>query len=77
MPIFEYKCATCESTYDIYHKVREVVEDVECPSCGSKHHKRLMSAPQVSMGTSSGSGYAPAPSCESGGGCCGGSCGVN
>lgn len=75
MPIFEYQCTSCESTYDVYHKVKEIKEDVVCPACGSATHKRLMSATQVSMGSSGG--YVPASSCEQGGGCCGGSCGIN
>jgi len=79
MPIYDYKCNTCGKTYDVFHKVREVVDDVVCPSCESKNHTRLLSAPNVSMGGSSSSSfgdYSPASSCETGG-CCGGSCGVN
>ncbi len=77
MPVFEYQCKSCEKPYDVYHKVREVIDDVMCPLCGSPEHKRLMSAPQVSMSSSSSSNYAPAPSCETGGCCGGGSCGMN
>ncbi len=76
MPIFEYQCRSCKATYDIYHKVKEIEEDVICPECQSKEHKRLMSVSQFSMSGSSGADYSSAPSCESGG-CCGGSCGVN
>ncbi|TAK53434.1 MAG: hypothetical protein EPO24_14330 [Bacteroidetes bacterium] len=76
MPVFEYKCTSCKSTYDIYHKVREIKEDVICPSCGSNEHTRMLSATQISMVSASGSSYAPASSCETGG-CCGGACSVN
>lgn len=77
MPVFDYSCSECGKTYDVYHKVREVVEDVVCPQCGSKEHKKLFSMAAVSMGGSSASHSSSAPPCETGGGCCGGSCGLN
>jgi putative FmdB family regulatory protein len=79
MPIYDYKCNDCGRTYDVFHKVREVADDVICPSCESRNHTRLLSAPNVSVGGGSSSSfgdYSAAPSCETGG-CCGGSCGVN
>ncbi|MGD0591877.1 MAG: zinc ribbon domain-containing protein [Bacteroidota bacterium] len=77
MPVYDYRCTDCDRTYDVFHKGSEVVEDVVCPSCGSVHHKKLMSVPVVSMGSpSAGSDYSTDSSCETGG-CCGGSCGLN
>jgi putative FmdB family regulatory protein len=76
MPIYDYRCDECGKTYDVYHKVREVEDDVICPSCESKKHTRLLSAPNVSMGGSSASSADFAPSCPNGG-CCGGSCDMN
>lgn len=78
MPVFDYKCQDCGKTYDVYHKVREVAEDVLCPSCGSANHKRLMSAPAVSIAGSS-SGESSSSLSDAGGSCCcgGGSCGIN
>ena len=75
MPIYDYQCNDCGKTYDVYHKVREVVEDIVCPSCESRNHTRLISAPNVSMGNNSSSSDF-APSCPTGG-CCGGACDVN
>ncbi len=72
MPIYDYRCEECGTVYDVFHKVREVVEDIVCPSCHSPRHVRLISAPQFSMGKSTE--QAP-PSCADG--CCGGSCGMN
>ncbi len=72
MPIYDYRCDACGKTYDVLHKVREVEEDILCPSCGSGKHTRLISAPSIKMGSSSDS----APSCTDGS-CCGGACGVN
>ncbi|MEW6511790.1 MAG: zinc ribbon domain-containing protein [Bacteroidota bacterium] len=78
MPTYDYRCDACHATYDVFHKVREVVEDVICPRCGSTAHTRLISAPVVSMGKSSASSFdaGGAPSCSDGS-CCGGSCGLN
>jgi putative FmdB family regulatory protein len=77
MPVYDYRCTNCNSKYDVYHKGREVLQDVFCPSCGSHHHKKLMSVSMVSMGSdSSSSKKSSAPFCESGE-CCGGSCAMN
>jgi putative FmdB family regulatory protein len=77
MPVYDYRCTDCNSTYDVFHKGREVKEDVVCPSCGSVHYKKLMSMSMVSMGPiGSGSESSRTPSCDTGG-CCGGSCGMN
>jgi putative FmdB family regulatory protein len=75
MPVYEYKCVSCGSTYDVFHRGREVAEDIVCPSCSSTEHKKLMSASAVATKASHAS---PAPSCDTGGGCCGGGmCGMN
>ncbi len=71
MPIYDYRCDECGTTYDVFHKVREVAEDVLCPSCGSVSHTRLLSAPSFSMRT-----QPEVPSCATGR-CSGGSCGLN
>ena len=76
MPVFDYRCEECKTTYDVYHKVREIAEDVVCPSCGSKSHKRLVSIPGASVIESKGRGLAREQTCESGR-CSGGTCGVN
>ena len=72
MPIYDYKCNDCGKTYDVFHKVRVVAEDVVCPTCGSAKHTRLLSAPSFSMGS-----QPDVPSCQTGGCCGGGSCGLN
>lgn len=76
MPIYDYKCSDCGSTYDVFHKVREVPEDVVCPSCGSKGHTRLISAPSVHRGSGKTKSYPADPPCADGT-CCGGSCALN
>ena len=78
MPIYDYKCSDCGTTYDIFHKVREQEEDIVCPHCDSRNHVRLISASSFTMKGASGSSTAAesAPSCTDGS-CCGGSCGLN
>jgi putative FmdB family regulatory protein len=75
MPIYDYQCNDCGKTYDVFHKVREVVEDVVCPSCNSPKHTRLIGAPSFSMSGKS-SAAVEAPSCANGN-CCGGACGLD
>jgi len=77
MPVFDYQCKECGSRYDVYHKVREVAEDVVCPSCGSHSYTRLISAPMIAMAGSSVSASDSASNESSGAGCCGGACGLD
>jgi putative FmdB family regulatory protein len=72
MPVVEYQCSKCEKQYDVYHKTREIIEDVLCPSRGSHHHKRLLSASAIAVGKQSYS-----TSSSDGCGCSGGTCGLN
>lgn len=72
MPIFEYRCHSCGNVYEIFHKVREIAEDVICPSCRSTSYTRLISAPMVKTESAREDFNA---SCSTG--CCGGSCGIN
>jgi len=74
MPIYDYQCAGCGTTYDVFHKVREIKEDIVCPQCNSKEHVRLISAPSVSV--KRGAAAEPVPPCGDAS-CCGGVCGLN
>jgi len=75
MPIFDYHCEDCGSTYEIFHKVREKTEDILCPNCGSTHSKKQISAPSIATGgsPSSDGGSQSFGSC----GCGSGACGLN
>ena len=76
MPVYDYRCTTCGTLYDVYHKGREKQDDIVCPSCSSREHKKLMSVASVAVGNSSHTHAAPR-ACEMGGECCGGSCSMN
>ena len=71
MPIFDYRCNDCGTTYDVFHKVREVEEDIVCPSCKSTNHQRLLSAPNFSVSSKASPDFCSGgPSCGCGGGAC-------
>ncbi len=60
MPIYEYKCDQCAHTFE--KLVFAGDEDaVNCPSCGAKKVKKLMSCASF-MGGGSGSACASSPS---------------
>jgi len=47
MPVFEYRCADCESKFEVL--VRRGA-GVTCPDCGSQRLDKLISAPAVLRG---------------------------
>ena len=47
MPIFEYRCADCDATFEVL--VRRD-DGVTCPHCGSQSLDKLISAPVVLSG---------------------------
>ena len=75
MPVYDYRCNACGSLYDVYHKTKEIAEDVLCPSCGSREYKKLMSIPGIAVSNSSRS--ESAGPCTMGDDCCGGACSMN
>jgi putative FmdB family regulatory protein len=80
MPVYDYQCTNCNSTYDIFHKGKELADNIVCPKCKSNEHKKLMSAASISMGNSGRgceSGNCGIDSGSYGGGCAGGMCGLN
>ena len=80
MPIFEYQCSNCNKKYDILHKSSEKTEDVICPECHSKKHKKLVSAFSATINNGNDFGGCSDGSCSMpsyGGGCANGMCGLN
>ncbi|MFD7630867.1 zinc ribbon domain-containing protein [Streptomyces sp. NPDC059851] len=63
MPRYEFRCRTCDDTFEVSRPMAESSAPADCP-VGHSDTVKLLSAVAVG-GTSS----APAPS---GGGCCGG-----
>lgn len=78
MPVFDYRCEECRITYDVYHKGKELAEDIVCPSCGSRHYKRLVSVPGAPMTQKRGGHDYSESACEGWTcGCSDGMCGLN
>jgi putative FmdB family regulatory protein len=79
MPVFEYKCSSCNSKFEVLHKSSVKHEDVICPDCNSKEIKKLFSAFSASVQGNSHNGCNPEscgmPSARCG--CSGGSCAHN
>jgi len=64
MPLFEYECTACDRRFDRLVSASSS-DDVECPRCGAREVRRLIS---VIAGMT---GRASAPAAECGQGACG------
>ena len=53
MPIYEYRCSTCQFQDDLMLKV-SAASTLQCPSCQRNTFKKLVSAPSFKL---SGSGW--------------------
>jgi putative FmdB family regulatory protein len=47
MPIYEYRCSTCESQFTVYRTIDAMRQAEQC-QCGSEAHK-VISAPMIAM----------------------------
>ncbi|MER5774643.1 zinc ribbon domain-containing protein [Streptomyces sp. NPDC002039] len=74
MPRYEYRCRTCDDTFEVSRPMAESSAPADCPA-GHADTVKLLSA--VAVGGSSGGAPASAPmgGGGGGGGCCGGGCG--
>jgi putative FmdB family regulatory protein len=84
MPIYEYRCAECEVSFEAF--VRPGHDDATCPDCDGDKLTREMSTFAARSGN--GNGAAAAANAINGnglgalnsrrsGGCCGGGCGCH
>jgi putative FmdB family regulatory protein len=76
MPVFEYKCSSCNTKFEVLHKSSVNQEEVSCPDCDSKKITKLFSTFSPSVQSHSlespcaqGNCNMPAGSCCSGGEC--------
>jgi putative FmdB family regulatory protein len=44
MPIYEFECTKCHHEFEAFLKLDESYENLECPKCGQKSPKKLISA---------------------------------
>ena len=55
MPIFEFKCSKCNHVFEEFVFSSNVdMSALECPECGEKNVRKLMSAFSSSVGSSVG-----------------------
>ncbi|MGD1046527.1 MAG: zinc ribbon domain-containing protein [Bacteroidota bacterium] len=76
MPIYDYRCNECKTLYDVLHKGKELIEDIQCPSCGSFHYTKLISLPSIITHEASTT-HCDTSVCGMDKSCCGGACGLN
>lgn len=69
MPIFEYRCASCDEKFEELVLSRSQTSKVECPRCGGTEVKPLISLFAAQTSRSSGECFSrSAGICEAGGG---------
>src|SRR6266404_2591193 len=73
MPIYEYRCESCSGKFDVLTRFAERDTSQICPACESTKTRVLVSSFAVTGGESASS--LDFGSEQTGGGCCGGSCG--
>ncbi|MGH2457262.1 MAG: FmdB family zinc ribbon protein [Chloroflexota bacterium] len=70
MPLYEYRCADCDTRFEKLTTFQKADDGIACPECGASQPRRLISL-FASLSPSGDGGSEP----TSGGGCgCGGSC---
>jgi putative FmdB family regulatory protein len=68
MPIYEYRCKSCESHFDVLQRVDEEKKDLRCPKCGHEKVEKQFSAFATTGGSSGFSAASrSSSSCGSGG----------
>lgn len=76
MPIYEYRCAACETKFEQLIRDSEALE-LQCPNCGTREVNRLLSV-FATNSNAGGSAHASPSDFPAGGHCCGGSaCGCH
>ncbi len=84
MPMYEFRCTDCQTTFEELVFATADLADVSCPSCASTNVSKQLSAFAVGTGSSglSGADYSGSAGgdygggCDTGGCCSGGTCGV-
>ncbi len=50
MPIYEYRCNSCETNFEVLQRTKDTKKTLKCPHCGTQDAKRRFSA-FAAMGT--------------------------
>jgi putative FmdB family regulatory protein len=51
MPIYEYICNDCETTFEVLFTTASSQDEVECSKCKSKNVKKVLSAGTIRSGS--------------------------
>ncbi len=62
MPIYEYRCKQCGSTFEKLVKLSTKTSEIECPKCGARRAEKAMSVFE-SAGSASSGGSSLGSSC--------------
>jgi putative FmdB family regulatory protein len=76
MPVYEYRCNNCSTTFDLLRPMAQRELAAVCPGCESRTTMPLISRVAVHSASRSAGASQPVPARPAaGGGCCGGACG--
>jgi len=59
MPMYEYRCAECDTVSEFLTGVSREEPEIVCSSCGSTNLKKLISASNFTMARAASPQYAP------------------
>ncbi len=77
MPIYEYKCDSCETKFEKLIRRHAEEQELSCPKCGERHLSQQYSTFAARAGGGSAPSEAAAPQCPSGMCSNPGMCGMN
>ncbi|HEX9923673.1 MAG TPA: zinc ribbon domain-containing protein [Anaerolineae bacterium] len=76
MPLYEYYCTDCRTTFDRIRPMNQADAPVECKNCESSHTSRTISIFAAHLKGDNITSTAMSTNMSNfGGGCCGGACG--
>jgi len=75
MPLYEYYCTDCRTTFDRIRPMNQADAPVECKNCESSRTSRTISIFATHVKGESTSAAMKTTMSNFGGGCCGGACG--
>jgi putative FmdB family regulatory protein len=67
MPIYEYRCKSCETHFDVLQRGGEEKKDLRCPKCGHEKVEKQFSAFATTGGGGGFSAASRSSRCGSGG----------
>jgi len=63
MPIYEYRCANCQHTFEAFQRLGADGSGLTCPMCGTPNPEKLFSA--FAQSGAAGSGLSSSSACSS------------